>query len=200
MDGGGAAAAPERIPAPAQAGQAGTTSAFDRLVFFPKPQNNYVSFDYFVDSRPEVDFLNVYVDPQVNPAPVFAVSGPNQVGHVLIDKVEGAAIGGGPHLLRFEYARGTTSGGTGLDTARVDNVAVVSDGGPIDCTPSRGATWAPSRSASARAPPSGLGSAWAAAGWCSRRCRTRAACPGRRSARSRSPARRRTPSRWWIEC
>ncbi len=116
---------------PAQAGKANSTSSFERLVFLPSLKGNYVSFDYFVDSRPGVDFMRVYVDPQVNPAPVFAVSGRNRAGHTLIDAIEGKAIAGGPHLLRFEYAKGG-GGGIGLDTARVDNVVVMSNGSPVE--------------------------------------------------------------------
>lgn len=102
------------------AGQAGvnsTSSTMVRSYLFPVGTDE-VSFDYFVDSEPNFDFLKVYVDNVVQ----WSMSGLNKAGH------KAFSVAAGPHNIKFEYVKdGSVS--RGLDTARIDNVAFTSSAG-----------------------------------------------------------------------
>lgn len=100
-------------------------SAIERSVIFPTITENAIGFEYLVDGN-TADALNVYLDPASNPTPLWSISGANKRGHASISSRNGQPLPGGPHIVRFEYAKLTTGGQS--DTARVDDVQFMSNG------------------------------------------------------------------------
>ena len=100
-------------------GQAhGMSSSMQRSTIFTSTKKNLISFDYFVDSEPNADKLNVYVDGKLE----TSISGSMQAGSKVI-----TLDTGGPHILKFEYVK-NSSVSAGIDRARVDNVVLRSGG------------------------------------------------------------------------
>jgi hypothetical protein len=103
---------------PAQAGSSGSSSWMTRQFVFEGPSPR-LEFDYFVDCAFFFDYLQVSIDG----ASQFVMSGRNQVGKAVIP------VSAGAHTVKLEYFK---SGGAqaGLDTAWVDNLAIVNEDGP----------------------------------------------------------------------
>jgi hypothetical protein len=100
-----------------------SSSSYMEKSFFFSPGVSQISFDYFVDSEPSHDFLNLYIDGvQQDLDPTLSgtqgISGLNKRGRRVILVTTGAT-----HTIRFAYLKnGSLS--RGLDTAWVDNVRI----------------------------------------------------------------------------
>jgi len=99
--------------------QSPSVSSVERTVSLTGTANS-IQFDYFVDSEPGYDFLRAYVDG----VQVFAQSGQKEGSATL-------PVTSGSHVIRFAYTK-DTSVDTGLDTALIDNVRLVSDAGTVE--------------------------------------------------------------------
>ena len=103
----------------AMAGQNGTESFVQRTLFLPTG-DNFIEFDYLVDSEPGHDFLRVFVN-DMN-APAWTASGLDRGGRKRLPLPENGLV-----KVRFAYAK-DGGGSQGTDTAWVDDVAVYSSG------------------------------------------------------------------------
>jgi hypothetical protein len=102
----------------AQYGVNNSTSELSKQITWPTNGPHTLSFDYFVDSETNYDYLKVY-DGQTL---VFSKSGRNQAGTETIP-----LSSGGLHTIKFQYTK-DSSVSSGLDTARVDNIVAKSHG------------------------------------------------------------------------
>lgn len=86
-----------------------------------------LEFDYFVDSEPSYDFLNVYVDSTL----AGHYSGLNKFGRAHFQVAQGL------HQIKFEYAK-DTSVDRGLDLARINAVVATDSSGVFSVDPCDG--------------------------------------------------------------
>jgi hypothetical protein len=97
--------------------QTPTASSISRTFTWPSATNNFIAFDYELDSEPGWDYLRVYVDGALQ----FQTS-----GRAIASKALNVG-GAGAHTVKFEYYK-DGSVDVGRDTAIVDRVVATSNG------------------------------------------------------------------------